>query len=406
MITLFSLSYDVLPHLLNAVGQIDPSTVQECLGSTFSNNSTALSCGSQFSEYTAQQWDAIWQQKVGAASPEFVAAMNISRYVAGPAVALWGITALRNLARNGLADSWQQMAAVSILVLVLYADNASVMRQTTLAARQLINYQNQSVLQLANEGNQFEKKLAEITDYRLSESAIIAQRDQCNGIENNAVLLACLENANVRAQAIIDDYYQNHPGGKLGAVLTDYVRDVIANPVQFLKDNGVTIVATTVGGPAVGTAVAVAGKVATSGVSLAAQGILASMTYVTANIIELAWLFTAIILPIPLALSFYPGGRSALVGWAVSFLTLGLFKINLNMASSLIVSMIYERGPGEPTIDLLLLSLGVIVLALGMTAGGGLAIFNGITTAMGQAAGFAVQLGATAAGVVLPVPKR
>ncbi|MGB7485631.1 MAG: hypothetical protein WA901_05535, partial [Phormidesmis sp.] len=54
----------------------------------------------------------------------------------------------------------------------------------------------------------------------------------------------------------------------------------------------------------------------------------------------------------------------------------------LNLASSVVTRMIYARGPGAPVFALALLAFGVIIMALAMTAGGGMAIFSGISTAI------------------------
>ena len=69
----------------------------------------------------------------------------------------------------------------------------------------------------------------------------------------------------------------------------------------------------------------------------------------------------------------------------------------MNIASSLIVSMLYDRGPGAGTTDLMLLSVGVIFIASLMTAGGGYAIFNGIMTAVTTATLGIARLGVSAA---------
>ncbi len=356
--------------LFNVIGQttaIDAATVQECLSSTFKADSVALNCGSTLSKYVAQSWDLNWQNKIAIASPEFIATMNLSRYIAGPAVALWAINGLKQLYRNGLSESWGQFATIFFLVVVLYGNNAYLVRQTTLAARQLINYQNNAVLLLANSGENIEAKLSEISDYAAVEAEIIEYRSQCNGITRNEELITCLQGAEVRAEAAIERFLSGRGESRFSLRLKNYVRDFFSDPLR---------VAATASVPAT----AIVGVVANSAISLATEGILVAMNGIVQNLIELSWLFTAVIVPIPLALSFYPGGRSALVGWAVGFLTLGLFKINLNLATALVVSMIYSRGPGDAVIDLTLLSIGVVIMALGMTAGGGLAIFNGITT--------------------------
>ena len=381
---------------LHLIAQAPSSTdvAADCMRGVIDADSAGLNCSAELSKFTAAQWDGIWNQKVATASPEFLALMNISRYIAGPAVALWGISAIKDLHRNGIADGWQRLAAVIILVFVLYSNDASVMRQTTLAMRSLINYQNETVLELTNAGSQFESRLAEITDYQNAENIVRELRSQCDGKTSNAELLDCLQKADEQAQAAVSDYKSRYPTSSRWANnLSNFVTQAIEDPI------GTVAKATTrVALPLLFPVSAIAGGFLSNSIAtLTTNGILASMNYVAQNVVELTWLFTAIIVPVPLALAFYPGGKGALIGWTVGFLTVGLFKINLNIASSLIVSMIYERGPGAGTADLMLLSIGVIFIASLMTAGGGYAIFNGIMTAVTTVTLGMARLGATAA---------
>ena len=380
---------------------VSPEEVQQCLDTIFSPDNAALSCGNMMSVRAAQAWDEIWNQKIRNVSPEFVATMNISRYIAGPAVALWAIDALKSFGRNGLSETWPRFMAMVILIAVLYGNNAAVARNTVLMARSLINYQNGQILELANAGNQYESKLEELADYGIVEREIIGFREQCNGITNNSEMLDCLTNAEVIADAALQDYYAKHPTGKFGARLERFAQRLIKDPKDFvggvLGEGAAVGAGAVVGGPvgaAVVGGVVLLGKVANSAVTAASSGILANMNSLVQHVIEASWLFTAVTLPIPLALAFYPATRGTLTGWTIGFLSLGLFKINLNIASSLIVGMIYERGPGEPILDLALLSVGVIAMALGMTAGGGMVIFVGLTSAISSATFGIVNLAA------------
>ncbi|MEM9946139.1 MAG: hypothetical protein AAF810_08760 [Cyanobacteria bacterium P01_D01_bin.36] len=372
-----------------ATPDVDPAIVDRCLDSIFSPDDAALSCGAVMSQQAAQAWDDIWQQKVAIASPEFIATMNISRYVAAPAIGFWAIDAIRSVGRNMLVE-WPRFFVTAVLVFVLYANNGAIARNTILASRALINYQNSEILQLANAGNDYELKMAELADFGIVENEIVQYREQCNGITVNEEMLACLNRASQYADDALQEYINEHGTTQFATRLERYSDKLIKEPQAFIADvvsaTGVTVAGGLLGGPPgstlAGIAAPVLGKVANSAIGLATEGILAHTNQLVQHIVEASWLFTAVIVPIPLALAFYRGMRSAIFGWAIGFLSLGMFKINLNLASSLIVGMIYQRGPGEPVLDLALMSLGVIILALAMTAGGGMAIFAGITTAI------------------------
>lgn len=382
----FHLALPLDVHLLAQAAE--PEAAKGCLQSVFkASESVALSCGVSMSQENAAAWDAIWNLKIGEASPEFLSAMNISRYIAGPAVVLWAVAGLKGFMRNQLSETWPQFLIAAVLVGVLYGNQASMVRSTVMATRALINWNNNQILELANAGNRYENKLTELADFTLVDNEITQYREQCNGLTNNQAMLDCLERAEQLADAALEDYIELHGETRFTIALRNVTKNLIQDPKEFvagvIAEGGAVGAGAAVGGP-VGAAVVggviLLGKVANSATGLIAEGSLAYMTSLVQNIIEGAWLFTAVIVPVPLALAFYPGTRGVLTGWVIGFLSLGLFKMNLNLASSLIVAMLYERGPGEPVLDLALLSLGVVVLAFSMTAGGGMAIFSALTS--------------------------
>lgn len=378
-----------MPSILAALAgpvtpDLDASVLEECLNTVFAADSVALSCGAAVSAARSAGWDAMWADKIGTESPEFVIMMNFSRYIAGPAIAFWFIYAIRQIWRNGLSEIWMEIAPVVFLALILYTNNAAIPRQMVLASRALMNYNNQAALEIANydvlldEKVGIEDKLREITDFALIKGAIVEARSQCNGYVRNGEMRDCLEIAEREAEALIQGFLAEHGDNRFTLSLKTYVADTISNPLEKIRNvlaEGPQKLGENLGQ-------LVLGKVVNSAATVGAEGWMAMMNQIAQYVVELSWLYTAIVLPIPLALGFYPGTRNILIGWAVGFLTLGFFKLNLNIATSLVVSQIYARGPGEPLFDLTLLALGVLVMAFGMTALGGMTMLAGINTAL------------------------
>ena len=360
---------------------VSEDAIWECVNTT--TDTIALSCGDTLSTAQAENWDRMWNTKLGAASPEFISMLNISRYIAGPAIAYWFIYAIIKLRRNGLAEIWTDIVPVIMVASLLYTNNAQVPRQMILAMRSLMNYQNSQVIQLVNAANisdgmigEAEDKYKEIVDFDLMYTALTEERAQCNGETRNTEMLVCLENANETANELIEKFVEEHGETRFTSKLREFVTNTINNPMDRLK--------------AVLTAELTAddiekliGKVANPLISAAMGGIMAMTNQIAQYIVELSWLYTAIILPIPVSLAFYSGTRKIFIAWIVGFLTLGFFKLNLNIATSLVVAMSYSRGPSEPAFDVILLGFGVLVMAFGMTAMGGMAIMAGINAAIG-----------------------
>lgn len=359
-----------------------------------SNNaasSSGLACGIVRSRNAAKAWDVIWSAKIGAASPEFVAVLNISKYFAAPAIGLWCIDSIKSLSRN-LTIDWAKAFSILVLVSVLYGNQAYVARGAILQTRALINYQNEQILLLANAGTNYENHLEEIKEYGLSDSLIKQYRTQCNGYSSNEEMLACLEQASELVEKRITLYENEHGTNTFSARLRATANNQIENPKSLLRQTlGVAgaaaggAIAGGLPGAAAGATIAIVGKGVNAASGMIAQTVLALTNRLVQTLIEGSWLFTAIALPIPLSLAFYSGTRSVIVAWVIGFLSLGLFKLNLNLATSLMVSMIYTRGAEEPLFDLAILSFGSILLAGAMTAGGGMAIFSGLTAAISAA---------------------
>lgn len=373
------------------------------------NSSTGLSCGVVKSRNAAQAWDKIWTEKIGSASPEFIAVLNISKYFAAPAIGMWCVESIKNFSRNMTID-WPKALSLLILVSILYGNQAAVARGTVLQTRALVNYQNEQILTLANAGTNFENNLEELKEYTNDDRLITLYRSQCNGYSSNEEMLSCLETASELVEKRIALFEAEHGTDTFSGKLRASAKRQIEDPKSILRQSLTGAASGAAGGAVIGGGLpgAVLGGVAGAVIPIAgkginaASGLMAQTTMAYTNrlvqtLIEGSWLFTAIALPIPLSLAFYSGTRSIFVAWIIGFLSLGLFKINLNLATSLMVSMIYSRGAEEPLFDMAILSFGSILLAGAMTAGGGMAIFSGVTNVVSS-----LSLGL----INLSVPKR
>lgn len=373
---------------------IDLDTAKRCLSAVTSEDKYALGCGKALSEYAAASWDALWAKKIGAiAGGEFQSMVNISRYIAGPAVGLWFIDMIKGLERNGLQEAAPKFVTIVALVWMLYANDAFLVRETIMATRGLINYQNSEVLESANQIEQFEDHLQELTDFNQARGILIQKRAECNGFTRNGEMLECLEEAKNAAEEEVKRYAAAHPNGGLLSNLKEYIGSAIDSPIDFIKGVIGDTVEDVLLAPVRGIAF-VTNPIVEFGMQTYLAGLNGGIQY----LIEVAWLFSAVVVPIPIAVALYPGGRSVLIGWLISFASLGFLKINLNIATSLVVSMLYARGPGDPVIDLMLLSLGTLGLAFGMTGLSAFATFIGIQQTYSAIAQGALSLAARAAG--------
>ena len=352
-------------HIAQTGSAVD--TVTDCVSPFFSKSEFALSCGSALSEQMARGWDKTWDLFITNPNGIYIALVNIGRIFALFSIILF----IYQFLRNALSDeSYNSLSDLiwPIIVIVLLANDAALLRQSSSAIRAIINQTNTDVVTLADNALQFEKHLDEVINFTSAENVLRDIRSQCNGITDTAQLNTCLEEANQRAQAVVTAYTTAYPASVFGNRLLAFVQSAITD----IKDN-----------PAILIDVGLA-RLSNSVVNIAVQTILAALQSAFQYLVELSFLLTAMLGPLALGLTLSPMGGKPLYAWIIAFFSVGLAKLSFNIVSAILVTMIYESGPLDPMVDMLLLGLLSPVLSFAIAAGGGMAVFNGILSTVQQ----------------------
>jgi hypothetical protein len=196
--------------------------------------------------------------------------------------------------------------------------------------------------------------------------------DSCNNadIRDNAELQTCLNGVKQQADQILAAAPIQEIGGVWLQKLQTIVQSVITNPLQ-----------------AIGTGVIVTGGMAlraqmTPAIALA-QAILMASQGAFQSLIEVAFLLTGLLGPIALGASLLPYGSKPIWAWLTSFWSVGLCKLCLNIITGIVAQASYGIGPNDALGLSLPITLGLLspILAIAMASGGGMAIFNGLTSA-------------------------
>ena len=355
------------------------STIQDCVSPFFSKSDFVLSCGAAISEQMSKAWDDTWDVFITNPNGIYIALVNIGRIFALFSIVLF----IYNFLRNMLADEGYHALSDliwPIIVILLFVNDASLLRQSTSAMRGIINQTNTEVLTLADTSLQFEQNLEEVVDFASAQQTIRDIRAQCNGIPDNAQLIACLEGAQVQAQVVIASYNAKYAESIWSKSLLDLVQTGITNLLSTPQR-----------------ALELAGTVVNSGISLVVEAFLASLQIAFQYLIELSFLLTAMLGPLALGLTLSPMGGKPLYGWLIAFFSVGLAKLYFNVITAILVTMIHKAGPLDLMADMILLGLLSPVLAFGMAAGGGMAIFNGVLATAQQVTMGLIPLGVGAA---------
>ena len=337
------------------------STVQDCVSPFFSKSDFALSCGAAISQQMSVGWDQTWDIFITNPNGIYIALVNIGRIFALISLFFFIYQFLQDMLSN---EGYHALSDLiwPIIVILLFANDASLLRQSSTAIRGIINNTNTQVLQLSNDSLQFEEHLEEIVDYINADQALRDIRSQCNGMTDNDQLISCLTIANQQAQAVVQKFKTKHTTSTLFEQgLVSFVQQSITNLISNSQQ-----------------ALDLAGSVFNSAIGLAIEGFLAALQIAFQYLVELCFLLTAMLGPLALGLTLSPMGGKPLYGWLIAFFSVGLAKIYFNVITAMLVTMIYQSGPLDPMVDMILLGLLSPVLAFAMAAGGGMAIFNGL----------------------------
>lgn len=350
--------------------------IEDCTSPFFDKNDFALNCGAALSQQMANAWNESWSLFIGEPSQIYIALVNIGRLFALLSLGFFIYKFLRATLADESYDTFSQLIW-PLVVIILLSNNAQLLRQTSSTMRSIINQTNGQILEIANASLVYETHLNEVLDFGNAEKAIRDIRSQCNGITNNDQLVACLDQGHQQATAIVERFNAQYGTTVWGNRLANLVQTAISD----LGENTLL-------------AINLKGAVVNPLINLAIEAFLAALQNAFQYLVELSFILTAMLGPIALGLTLSPLGGIALYAWLISFLSVGLAKLCFNVVTAMLVTMIYQTGPLDPMVNMILLGLLSPVLSFAMAAGGGMAVFNGVLATVQQ-----VSLGVASLGL-------
>lgn len=135
----------------------------------------------------------------------------------------------------------------------------------------------------------------------------------------------------------------------------------------------------------------------------AARQTLKGWQWAFANLIEASLLLTALTGPVAIAGSLLPIGTRPIWAWLTGLFSLGMAKIYYNIVVGLIATVIVNaQAQNESDFGfVVLLSILAPVLSLTLAAGGGLAVYRGLSSGIVQIISTGWQVARQAAGIAL-----
>jgi len=307
----------------------------------------------EISRAISEGWDTIWATAFD--SVLYRAVNNIGITCAVVTLMLWLYKFYQSIQDQGSAAAWTEIL-VPVIVIIFLANDGQNLRTLTLGMRDGINQMNNSVLTAVNAENDLEDSLADLSEFSSAQTQIAELRRQCDSLTNNDELTQCLQDQRARADELVTQLQ----GSNLAP-------EWLQNIQETIEDNFAP------------TATGIVRLINTPGL-IVAEAIITAFQAAFQLAIEVSMLLTGLIGPIAVGTSLLPVGAKPVYAWLTAFWSLGICKLCLNIITGLVATSIREAGPDNIDTLSTAIALGIIspVLALGLSAGGGMAIFNGI----------------------------
>lgn len=222
---------------------------------------------------------------------------------------------------------------------------------------------------------------------------ISAQMAQCQGLIGERQF-ACLSNAREQVQQMINSYEEEWvidlPGGfrALEETLTNIIYgedgpDIISNPnsgpIEAANEGMAGNIERVRGGIPGAISGFFLGSVA-SIVQSFVQGILLDFQWAFVNLLELAMLLTAMVSPFALALSFLPGVGRPIIAWIIAYVSMVMVQFYYNIITGIVAVVVLNSNAQDINGFLLVLAIFAPVLAIKLAQGGGIAVFDTLTS--------------------------
>ena len=348
------------------------------IGSNVAGNASSavlLGGAEAISNTVSQAWDHTWD--VALSGGLYSAVNNMAIALAAGALIFW----LLDFARKWLADEANGMWALQdlvwpLLVIMLTANNGSLLAGFSRGFRDTLNNFNLQVVRVVAKEQDLEKTLNELGAFAVIDAKVATARGQCNTIVDNQKLTQCLEEQNKALQGVLQQYKQDYGLTIKYKQLESSVKEGLKNPGEAvtggLRNN-------------INTGVNIALSPFTAVIIL----FMSACQYCFQQLIEVSMLLTAIMGPLAVASSLLPFGAKPIFAWLTAFWSLSLLKLSYNIIAGLTAIAIYQTSGTETLGSAIFFGLFSPLLAMATAAGGGLAVFNGILAGSGAAAGMA-----------------
>jgi hypothetical protein len=314
--------------------------------------------GAAAAEAITASMDKLWNDVLGNSGGLYAAICKLGLLFAVGALLLWVVQWAKAMADDAVANPISEVIWL-VLVVALLANNGVLLSQCSLQLRGIINTTNQTILQATSSSVSLQEAYRQITTEVGAEDAARGLLDQCASMADPQQQQACVDNAKQQAQQISGSL-EKPPSNRFQAFLDKF------NVGQIFQTNVF---------------------------QLAVRGWLIAFSIAFQWMVEISMLLTALLGPLAVGGSLLPVGQKAIFAWITGFLSVGMVKLSFNIISGLVAVMVLNAGESDPMIFAFATGLISPILALVLSAGGGMAIFNSLSSVASFGLGKLIPIG-------------
>jgi hypothetical protein len=297
--------------------------------------------GATASAAVSESFDQMWTDVIQAGGGLYGAIANLGMFFAVATMIWWAVSFAKALIHDDYVKPIEEMVWVFV-VAALLANQGQLLAQGTLALRGIINQTNQTVLESTASSVRLQDAYKQIMTEVGQQDVAQGLVGQCASVVDPTQQQACLENAQSQATQISG----NAPSSGFQ---------------QFLDNIG--------------------GVLQTNLFTMAARGWLLAFGIAFQWTIEISLLLTGLLAPLAVGASLLPVGQKAIFAWLTAFFSVGITKLSFNIICGLVATMVLNAGSNDPMIFAFATSLLAPILSLALAGGGGMAVFNSLSSA-------------------------
>jgi hypothetical protein len=322
------------------------------------------------SQDIAQLWDEQWNFFMG--GDLYAALTEVGVLFAVGTLLMMMTVFAKQMLQDGVIGQPLEMMIWPLLVTVLLANEGMILSNATLSLRNVINGVNEQVLSITQEGTEIRETYRQAIGYAALEDWAGQILAQCQSLKTTEEQRACLEEQyeTVRREVEATSLFDGVP--VVGTFLDRLGRAInTAGPLGLVS--------------------AVQGSSNTARVKMMFLG----FQWGFSNLLEASMLLTGLLGPLAVGGSLLPvgPGGKAVVAWLTGFFSIAIAKLSFNILAGICAGLIVNSDPQDTMWFLTIVGFLAPVLALGLAAGGGMAIFRSLTSAASRVVGVGLSVG-------------